>query len=69
MGNHYIIEDMLGDKIKGVKRRPPGPCLYRACLRMPLFTPQDTKKSIVICPFRAHTRIFWYQLNLTMEVL
>jgi len=60
--------DMLKEINKGIKRRPQNPCMSNAQLRMPLFIPQDTKRSIVICPSRANTRIFWYQ-NPQMEVL
>jgi len=53
--------DMLKGINKGIKRRPPNPCMSKAQFRMPLSIPQDTKRSIVICPSRANTRIFWYQ--------
>jgi len=52
---------MLEDLKKGIKRRPKFTCIFNAKIRMPLSIPQDTKQSIVICPSRAHTRIFWYQ--------
>jgi transposase len=61
MRSNYSYKDMLEEIIKEVKRRPLNPCSDKARSRMPLSTPQDTKKSIVICPSRAHTRIFWYQ--------
>jgi len=68
MENHYSRLDIMEELNKGIKRRPLITCSHRAMHRMPLSTPQDTKKSIVICPSRAHTRIFWYPKNLTMEV-
>jgi len=52
--------DMLGDLNKGVERRPYLTSDKTALIRMPLSTPQDTKRSIVISPSRAHTRTSWY---------
>ena len=61
MDSYYTLMDMLRINKQRDKEKAATRLRSNACVRMPLSIPQDTKRSIVICPSRANTRIFWYQ--------